>query len=172
MSFLSGPEILRQIERGKIIIDPFSPSQVNPNSYDLRLGNELKTYATNILDPRMSEGTYSHIIWDGYPLQPGYGYLATTIERTYCEGFVPVINGKSSLGRLFLSIHQTAGFGDDGFEGQWTLELVAMAKPVRIYPGMRICQIAFMPIVGERLPYQGKYQNQEGPVESRSWIRE
>lgn len=98
-----------------------------------------------------------------YVLRPGVLYLGRTWERTYCEGFVPQINGRSSLGRLGVFCHVTAGLGDDGFHGTWTLEF-AVVEPVIIYPWphrlSRMFQITFAPIVGERKPYSGRYQGQ------------
>jgi len=101
-----------------------------------------------------------HIPVSGLVLCPGVLYLASTQEYTETEGFVPVIYGKSTLGRLGLTIHQTAGFGDNGFRGHWTLELHAI-HPVVVYAGMKICQICYEPLHGDssRL-YNGRYQDQ------------
>ncbi|HEY8094879.1 MAG TPA: hypothetical protein VIE65_02140 [Methylobacter sp.] len=108
----------------------------------------------------------------GFLLKPGIGYLMHTAERIRTDNFVPILDGKSSIGRLFIAIHITAGFGDPGFNGQYTLEVTAI-HPVIIYPGMKFCQIRFHTIVGDVRSYKqsGNYQGDFacGPVESRSW---
>ncbi len=108
----------------------------------------------------------------GWFLRPGVGYLMHTADRIGTDDFVPVLDGKSSLGRLFLTAHVTAGYGDPGFNGQYTLEVV-VTQPVIVYPGMRFCQIRFHTMVGPRVDYaaQGHYVGKlaEGPVPSMSW---
>lgn len=108
----------------------------------------------------------------GWLLKPGIGYLMHTAERISTNDFVPVLDGKSSLGRLFMTAHVTAGYGDPGFDGQYTLEVV-VTQPVVVYPGMRFCQIRFHTLVGKRLNYAaaGHYKGAlaEGPVPSMSW---
>lgn len=108
----------------------------------------------------------------GWLLKPGVGYLMHTAERISTNAFVPVLDGKSSLGRLFMTAHVTAGYGDPGFDGQYTLEVV-VTQPVIVYPGMRFCQIRFHTLVGKRLNYggMGHYTGAlaEGPVPSMSW---
>ncbi len=95
----------------------------------------------------------------GLTLQPGKLYLGRTSEYTKTEGFVPMLEGRSSVGRLGLFIHVTAGFGDVGFAGYWTLELFCV-QPVTIYPGVEICQIFYHTIQGDYDPYiSGKYQH-------------
>jgi len=84
----------------------------------------------------------------GWVLKPGIGYLMHTRERVHTKKFVPVLDGKSSIGRLFIQVHVTAGYGDPGFNGQFTLEVTAL-HPIRIYPGMRICQVRFHTMRGE-----------------------
>lgn len=166
---LSGPEIRRQIELGHIVIDPFNPSAVQPNSYDLTLAPTLAVYDEAILDSRRPAQTREFAIpGAGLVLHPGTIYLAATAEWTETRGFVPAINGKSSLGRLGLSVHATAGFGDDGFRGKFTLEL-SVIKPLRVYAGMRVCQIAYHELTGEPMPYRGRYQDQSRPTPSLLW---
>ena len=108
----------------------------------------------------------------GFILMPGVGYLMHTQERVYTEKYVPIIDGKSSIGRLFCFIHVTAGYGDPGFDGQYTLEVIVQ-QPLIVYPGMRFCQMRFHTIVGEVDSYKenGNYKGElaEGPVPSRSW---
>jgi deoxycytidine triphosphate deaminase len=110
---------------------------------------------------------------DGWLLKPGIGYLMHTADRICTDDFVPVLDGKSSLGRLFMTAHVTAGYGDPGFDGQYTLEVV-VTQPVIVYPGMRFCQIRFHTLVGRRADYKksgGHYVGAfaEGPVPSMSW---
>lgn len=106
----------------------------------------------------------------GFLLKPGIGYLMHTAEHVGTDTFEPIIDGKSSIGRLFIKIHETAGFGDPGFNGQYTLE-VTTEHPVIVYPGMRFCQIRFHTMVGEVTPYKGNYTGDAacGPVPSRAF---
>lgn len=106
----------------------------------------------------------------GWLLKPGIGYLMHTAERVRTDKYVPVLDGKSSIGRLFIAVHVTAGYGDTGFDGQYTLEVVA-THPVIVYPGMRFCQIRFHTAVGAVLPYAGNYTGDAsmGPVPSRAY---
>lgn len=107
----------------------------------------------------------------GWLLKPGIGYLMHTREQVWTKSFVPIVDGKSSIGRLFIQVHITAGFGDPGFDGQYTLEVVA-THPVRVYPGMRIAQIRFHTIEGSLdKPYEGNYRDDaaKGAVPSKAW---
>lgn len=109
----------------------------------------------------------------GLLLRPGIGYLMHTAEHVWTDTFEPILDGKSSIGRLFTKVHETAGFGDPGFRGQYTLE-VTTVHPVIVYPGMRFCQIRFHTIVGKVSLYDkgtGHYKGElaEGPVPSRAW---
>ena len=160
---LSGLEIKRQISLGNIDISPFDESRLNPNSYNLRLHNELLTYAEDILDMRKPQRTESRLIpEEGFILLPGRLYLGRTVERTFARNFVPMLEGRSSVGRLGLYVHVTAGFGDVGFSGYWTLEIQCV-HPVRIYPMVEICQIYYHGIEGNFFPYDGgKYQDNQG----------
>lgn len=223
---LSGLEIKRQIELGNIVIEPFNEKQLNPNSYNIKLGNHLKVYKAATISPEdiekkvsdymqpfkdryvemcknvtTEEGMSSEAIKkreellntmaetneeyklkvlrevaldpkkdnetmeieipeDGYVLIPGILYLGTTEEYTETYGFIPNIDGRSTTGRLGIEIHRTAGFGDNGFKGKWTLEITA-THPVIIYPGMEIGQLYYESIDGDSsIQYNGKYQNQ------------
>lgn len=160
---LSGLEIQKQVQAGNITITPFSESQVNPNSYNLKLHNELMVYTDPVLDMKQKPGTEMLVIpEEGLVLQPGKLYLGRTHEFTSTSKFVPMLEGRSSVGRLGLYIHVTAGFGDIGFAGYWTLEIQCI-QPVRIYPFVEICQIYYHGIDGEFAPYSsGKYQNNQG----------
>lgn len=159
---LSGREIARHMGH-EIIIEPFHPKQVNPNSYNLTLADELMVYDEPVLD--MKKRNTGHILKipaEGYLLQPNTLYLGRTREYTKTDCFVPMLEGRSSIGRLGLFIHVTAGFGDVGFAGYWTLEMFCV-QPIRIYAGVEICQIYFHTVLGEADKYtHGKYQNNEG----------
>lgn len=156
---LSGKEIEKHIGK-EIIIEPFDRSCVNPNSYNLTLHNELLVYENNELDMKKLNPTKRITIpEEGLLLEPNRLYLGRTNEFTKTDGFVPMLEGRSSTGRLGLFIHVTAGFGDVGFAGYWTLEIFCI-QPIRIYPNAEICQIYYHSIEGDYEPYRsGKYQN-------------
>jgi len=163
---LTGPEIRRQIELGQIRIEPFDETRINPNSYNLALHEDLFVYKLGPGEPidmrRKPEIEKITIPADGFVLQPGTLYLGRTIEMTETHGFVPMLEGRSSIGRLGMFIHVTAGFGDVGFKGFWTLEIAAI-HPVRIYAGVQICQIFYHEVRGQVIEYKsGKYQNNSG----------
>lgn len=163
---LSGKEIKRNLGKG-IIIDPFDAKQLNPNSYNLRLHNEMVTYKESVLDMK-KEHTLEKLIIpeEGLLLEPGKLYLGRTVEHTRTDGFVPMLEGRSSVGRLGLFIHITAGFGDVGFNGFWTLE-ISCIQPIRIYPNVEICQIFYHTIEGDYFYYRSnKYQNNIGIQQS------
>ncbi|MCX5922792.1 MAG: dCTP deaminase [Candidatus Dependentiae bacterium] len=159
---LSGKEIRKKLGK-EIKIDPFNDHQLNPNSYNLRLHHELMVYDVPTLDMKKSHATKSVIIpEEGLLLEPGKLYLGRTIEYTETEDCVPMLEGRSSIGRLGLFIHITAGFGDVGFRGFWTLEMFCV-QPIRIYAGVEICQIFYHTIEGEYVKYvSNKYQNNRG----------
>lgn len=156
---LSGKEIEKKIGKD-IIIDPFNPNQLNPNSYNLRLHNELLVYKDHTLDMKKENKAKKIIIpEEGFVLEPNKLYLGRTKEYTKTLNLVPMLEGRSSIGRLGLCIHVTAGFGDVGFAGFWTLELFCI-QPVKIYPDIEFCQIYYHTIEGEYEKYSsGKYQN-------------
>ncbi len=159
---LSGQEIAKHLG-GQIVIDPFDESQLNPNSYNLRLHDELLVYTEEVLDMRKPNAYESIPIPEaGFVLTPGRLHLGRTMERTETHGFVPMLEGRSSIGRLGLFVHITAGFGDVGFCGFWTLEMFAV-QPIRIYAGVSICQIFYHTLQGEYTEYQSnKYQHNQG----------
>src|SRR3954469_7991829 len=156
---LSGHEIRARLGT-EINIDPFDEQNLNPNSYNLTLHNEVITYEEVVLDMRKPNRTRRMIIPpEGLLLKPNQLYLGRTVERTETKTCVPMIEGRSSVGRLGLFVHITAGFGDVGFCGFWTLEMFAV-QPIRIYPGVPICQIFYHEIRGEFTEYQSdKYQH-------------
>lgn len=214
---LTGDEIMRQVSAGRITIDPFDEMQVNPASYDLRLGSKVAVYSDAVhagwselsstlvahtnppqlkpdvvkytsqvmganlsaagayMDARKQQHVFEFDIHPerGWLLKPGIGYLMHTVERICTSNYLPVLDGKSSIGRLFIAVHVTAGYGDTGFDGQYTLEVLA-THPVIVYPGMRIAQMRFHTVVGEVRDYGmygGNYVKDAamGPVPSRAW---
>lgn len=165
---LSGKEIEKRLGKD-IFIDPFDPSKINPNSYNLTLSEDLIVYTSDILD--MSEDNpYKEIKIPerGFIMSPHGIYLGRTNERTKTFNLVPMIEGRSSIGRLGLYIHVTAGFGDVCFDGYWTLELHCI-QPIIIYPNIDICQIFYHTIEGDYEPYNSKYQGNNGIQTSQLW---
>ncbi|MCB1178611.1 MAG: dCTP deaminase [Leptospiraceae bacterium] len=160
---LTGKEILKYKNAGNIIIEPFVESQLNPNSYNLRLHDELVTYTSFPLDmKKLPETKKVKIPEDGFTLEPGNLYLGRTLEFTETHGLVPMLEGRSSIGRLGMYVHVTAGFGDVGFKGYWTLE-ISVIHPLIVYPGVQICQIFYHTVEGEITEYNsGKYQANKG----------
>jgi dCTP deaminase len=190
---LSGKFIHESFLKGDILIEPFNVEQLNPASYDLTLGENLKVYeavnyfhdvdhpckcyikplgsALNYLDSKKENLTKSfEIPNEGWILHPGIGYLMHTQEKVGTKKYVPVVDGKSSIGRLFIQIHATAGYGDPNFFGQYTLEVIVQ-HPVKVYKGMRFAQIRFHTIVGDVPLYNGNYVGNDaiGAVASKSW---
>ena len=156
---LSGHEIKRRLGQ-EVVIDPFDELRLNPNSYNLTLHHELMVYEEVVLDMRKANRVRRlSIPQEGLVLQPNQLYLGRTVERTETHNLVPMIEGRSSIGRLGLFVHVTAGFGDVGFCGYWTLEMFAV-QPVRIYAGVAICQIFYHDIQGSFTEYNSdKYQH-------------
>jgi len=186
---LSGNEILKERENGNIIIEPFNRSQLNPNSYNLKLSDELLVYSiphhcdmvkddsgyiapgpiTQMYPLDMFEKHETERIIiprEGYVLYPGILYLGKTVEYTETHKYLPCLEGRSSIGRLGMTIHVTAGFGDVGFAGNWTLE-ISCVQPIRIYPFTEVCQIYYQEVKGEIEEYHGRYQGQRDVTASR-----
>jgi dCTP deaminase len=194
MSVLTGPAILQAIDKKEIEIDPFNMVQTNPTSYDLRLGNKVRMYCPSgcesstvaaatrgyaVLKPVLDAASPNisvefEIPTDGLLLQPGNFYLMHTLERVRTSCYQPSLEGKSSIARLSIQVHFTAGWGEPGFNGQYTLE-VGCLLPVRIYAGMRIGQIKFETLEGDIIDYskKGNYVGQHalGPVASRCYMQ-
>ena len=158
---LTGDEIKTKLGKD-IVIEPFTEQNLNPNSYNLTLHNEIITYEEVVLDMKKPNRVRRITIpEDGLVLGPNQLYLGRTVERTETHNLVPMIEGRSSIGRLGLFIDVTSGFGDVGFCGCWTLELFAV-QPVRIYPFIPICQILYHTLTGTVKEYDStKYQNSQ-----------
>lgn len=175
---LTGKEIKKQVENGKIVIEPFDENKLNPNSYNITLADELYEVHPNYnsLNDTKKEPLIEEV-FDFAPLkenekcwvlEPNRLYLGRTVERTATQHYVPMIEGRSSIGRLGLFIHVTAGFGDVGFDGFWTLEIVATI-PTILYPGIDIGQVFFHEPKGEIDLYKGKYNQNAGVQASGLW---
>ena len=172
---LSDERILEEMEKGTIKIVPYERESLGSNSYDVHLGKWFATYVDEILDAKKhNKIEYFEIPEEGFILQPHLFYLGSTDEYTETHAHVPFLEGKSSTGRLGIDIHATAGKGDVGFCGNWTLE-ISCKKPVRIYKGMPIGQLIYFPVDGEvQVKYNNKtnakYSGQpDKPVESMMW---
>lgn len=172
---LSDKEILESISTGGIVIEPYDRSCLGTNSYDVHLSKHLATYTTEILDAKLHNATEPIVIPDeGFVLQPGTLYLGSTVEYTETHNSVPFLEGKSSVGRLGIDIHATAGKGDVGFCNHWTLE-ISCVHPVRVYAGMPIGQLIYFMVKGDIENYYNKKPNAkynqktDKPVESMMW---
>lgn len=168
---LTANKIRKEIYNGNIIIKPYNFNQLNPNSYNVKLSNKLKMYDENcpVLDPNKKNDFYKDIIIpeEGYILMPNRLYLGSIEEYIGTDKYISAIDGRSSIGRLGLSIHATAGFGDIGFKGHYTLEMFCI-RPVIVYPGMLIGQVYFEKPEGIiDFLYNGRYQGQVEPTISK-----
>ncbi|MDR1982854.1 MAG: dCTP deaminase [Holosporaceae bacterium] len=167
---LTGSEILKNVENKKIIIDAFNVSQLNPNSYNFTLGNKLMIYNNYVLDAKKDNKAREIIIpEEGITLASGTIYLGHTVEVIGSDYFVPIIRGRSSIGRLGLFINITADLIDIGSINQLTLQLNAV-QPVTIYPGMQIGQVTFWTTLGKITKYDGRYKGFQGPITSRMYL--
>jgi dCTP deaminase len=145
---LSDAKIRAEMDRGRIVIRPFRPECLGTNSYDVHLGPYLAVYTEGGLDAKRPNPVREfRIPPSGFVLVPGQLYLGVTEEYTETHGFVPFLEGKSSVGRLGIDIHSTAGKGDEGFCNYWTLEM-SVKVPVRIYAGMPVGQLIYFEISG------------------------
>ena len=172
---LTDQQILQEIESGNIVIEPYNRSCLGTNSYDVHLGKYLAIYKDEILDARKhNEINVFEIPEEGYVLRPDTLYLGVTHEYTESHAHVPFLEGKSSVGRLGIDIHATAGKGDVGFCNTWTLE-ISVTQPVRIYYMMPIGQLIYFVVKGDIENYYNKKDNAkynsrtEVPVESMMW---
>ncbi len=172
---LSDKKILEYLEDGQIVIEPFDRSCLGTNSYDVHLSRHLAVYADDILDARKHNKIEELIIpEEGLVLQPGKIYLGVTQEYTETHTSVPFLEGKSSIGRLGIDIHATAGKGDVGFCNTWTLE-ISCVQPVRVYAGMPIGQLIYFRVDGDIENFYNKKASAKytertlRPVESMMW---
>lgn len=172
---LTDKKIQEHIQRGEIVIEPFRPECLGTNSYDVHLGKYLAVYRDRVLDARKhNKVELFEIPEEGFVLEAGTLYLGVTEEYTETHNAVPFLEGKSSIGRLGIDIHATAGKGDVGFSNTWTLE-ISVVQPVRVYAGMPIGQLIYFKIDGDIENYYNRKQNAkynartDKPVESMMW---
>jgi len=172
---LTDKKILEEIKNGNILIEPFDEKCLGTNSYDVHLGRFLGVYKDRVLDAKKhNEIEIFTISKEGFELQPGVLYLGVTEEYTETHKHVPFLEGKSSIGRLGIDIHATAGKGDVGFCNTWTLE-ISCVQPVRVYAEMPIGQLIYFNIDGDIKNYYNKKSNAKytgrtvKPVESMMW---
>ena len=168
---LTAHEILRQKKKGNLNIEPFDINCLNPNSYNVHLSNKLKVYNNNaVLDLKGTNSDFREITIpeDGLILLPNTLYIGSTVETVSSDKFISAIDGRSSVGRLGMQVHLTAGFGDIGFQGTYTFE-ITVVQPLRVYPNFQIAQVYFEKPHGKiNFLYNGRYQKQSGPTMSRS----
>lgn len=156
---LTGDEIRKRVSMGDIVIDPYLPDNINPNSYNFRLHHELLVYRDEVIDPTRPPATETiGIPSEGLVLDPLKLYLASTVERMGSEHFVPTYAARSSVARLGMFINLSAPLGDIGFIGRWTIQLYCLHH-VRVFAGMNIGQMMFWHVRGNIRLYQGKYRN-------------
>lgn len=182
---LSDRSIREELDSGRIVIDPLGPSAIQPSSVDLHVDGLFRVFRNHTfpyIDPRQSQEDLTELVEvapeDSFILHPGEFVLGSTLERVALpDDLVARLEGKSSLGRLGLLIHSTAGFVDAGWDGHLTLELSNVANlPIAIYPRMKIGQISFLRMTSAaEVPYGSgltgsKYQGQRGPTPSRYYL--
>ena len=172
---LSDKKILKSIKAGEIVVKPFRRKCLGTNSYDVHLGRYLAVYKDRVLDAKKHNQIEEVIIpKSGFVLEPGTPYLGVTEEYTETHNSVPFLEGKSSVGRLGIDIHATAGKGDVGFCNHWTLE-ISCVQPVRVYAGMPIGQLIYFSVEGDIENYYNKKVNAKynkrtnKPMESMMW---
>jgi len=182
---LSDRDILAQIDQGRVALDPFDPSMVQPSSIDFRLDRYFRVFENHKyphIDPAEEQTELTRMVEpEGnapFILHPGEFVLGSTYEVvTLPDDIAARVEGKSSLGRLGLLTHATAGFIDPGFSGHVTLELFNVATlPVKLWPGMKIGQFCFIQLSSPAdnpygsAKYGSRYQDQRGPTQSRSHL--
>jgi dCTP deaminase len=182
---LSDRDIRAEITAGRVAVEPFTESMVQPSSVDVRLDRFFRVFENHkysVIDPSIEQSELTREVVvepnEHFILHPGEFVLASTYEIiTLPDDIAGRLEGKSSLGRLGLLTHSTAGFIDPGFSGHITLELSNVANlPVKLFPGMKIGQLCLIKLsspaehpYGSAI-YASRYQGQRGPTASRSWI--
>ena len=159
---LTGPAIKTAVQNGRIVLEPFDSTNLNPNSYNYHLGDTLLAVGSNAKRVRKIK-----LRSEGYVLNPGHIYLGTTNERIGSDHFVTLLLGRSSIGRLGIFLNVTADLGHIGSRSHWTLELTVVQR-VRIYPRMKIGQVSFW-MTDHRTThrYKGRYHHDSKPVANR-----
>ncbi|WP_405012438.1 dCTP deaminase [Kitasatospora sp. NBC_01539] len=182
---LSDKDIRTEIDKGRVVVDPFEPEMVQPSSIDVRLDRFFRVFENHRyphIDPREEQPDLTRLVEpdgdEAFILHPGEFVLASTYEViTLPDDVASRLEGKSSLGRLGLLTHSTAGFIDPGFSGHVTLELSNVATlPIKLYPGMKIGQLCLFRLSSPSehpygsARYGSRYQGQRGPTPSRSYL--
>ena len=183
--FLTRSAIKEAREKGELHIEPYTSEHISPNSYDVSLSNKLMVYDIpkgGCLDLKADNPIKEITIpEEGFILEPNVLYIGSTVETATSHRYIPMFEGRSSIGRLGINTHITAGFGDLGWgyekkEGKlnclyptWTLE-ICVVHPVKVYPNIRIGQVYFVEPKGQIEYYSGKYSAQKSPQPSRAWM--
>jgi len=163
---LTGSEIRKQVENGTIVIDPFDENQINPNSYNYRLGDHFSQVPELLsLGHKDQETNLQEIPEDGLQLEPGIIYLANTHEIIGSSRYVTLLIGRSSVARLGLFLQISADLGNLGPAHKWTLELTCV-QPIIVYPRMKIGQVSFWVPTGDIEEYSGVYTQYDVPKHS------
>jgi dCTP deaminase len=174
---LGGVDIIKERNVNNLTIEPFDQSQVGPNSYDVRLDNVLLKLECNAwkdgieyIDPRLEQKVHKVMIPEnGFLILPGELWLGSTIERAGSSKYVPMYDGRSTIGRMGVWSHVSAGFGDVGFDSTWTLEITCI-QPFLLLPGMKIGQVFFHDVSDASMNYSKghSYHGQNGPVVAKA----
>lgn len=170
---LTAHAIDQAVAKGDIYISEYDPKNLNPNSYNIKTGETVTVYqniqAIDLKNPNTYKQTETFDIDElkGFTLRPGLVYLVPTHETIGALKYIPMITGRSSMGRLGISVHQEAGFGDIGYQGIWTMQL-KVTYPTIIYPNMPIAQVYFFTPCGKiSAMYNGRYQGSSKAIPSR-----
>ena len=182
---LSDRDIRAELEQGRVVLDPYEPGLLQPSSFDVRLDRYFRLFDNHkyaVIDPAEHQPELTRLVEtrdeDAFILHPGEFVLGSTFESVSLPDDIAArLEGKSSLGRLGLLTHSTAGFVDPGFTGHITLELSNVATlPIKLWPGMKIGQLCFFRLSSPALKpygsgeYASRYQGQRGPTASRSYL--
>ncbi len=182
---LSDRDIAAEIDAGRVKVEPFEPKMIQPSSVDVRLDRFFRVFENHkysVIDPSIEQSELTREVAvtgdEHFILHPGEFVLASTYEViTLPDDIAGRLEGKSSLGRLGLLTHSTAGFIDPGFSGHITLELSNVANlPVKLFPGMKIGQLCLIRLSSPAqhpygsAVYGSRYQGQRGPTPSKSWL--
>ncbi len=181
---LSDRDIRSEVDNGRVVLDPWEPAMIQPSSVDVRLDKYFRLFDNHkypVIDPSKDQPELTRLVEvdpdEGFVLHPGEFVLGSTLEAiTLPDDLAARVEGKSSLGRLGLLTHATAGFVDPGFSGHVTLELSNVATlPIILWPGMKIGQLCFIRLTSPAENpygsgvYGSHYQGQRGPTASRSF---
>ena len=183
---LSDHDVSAAVDAGEIALDPYDEEMIQPSSVDVRIDRWFRLFDNHrygLIDPAVEQPDLTRLVevpdGESFVLHPGEFVLGSTLEViALADDLAARLEGKSSLGRLGLLTHSTAGFIDPGFSGHVTLELSNVATlPIKLYPGMKIGQICVLPLSSPSehpygaSVYGSRYQDQRGPTPSRSFLR-